>query len=44
LEILIARVGRFYGEGLRWAMALPIPRLFRWAELMPEITRREGKG
>ncbi len=41
IEIMAARVGRFYGEGLTWAMALPIPALLRWADLMPEITRRE---
>jgi hypothetical protein len=41
LEISAARVGRFYGDGLRWALALPLPALLRWASLMPRITERE---
>jgi hypothetical protein len=44
LEILIARVGRFYGEGLRWAMALRLPALLRWARLIPGVVERERGG
>jgi hypothetical protein len=41
---MVARVGRFYGDGLLWAMALPLPALFRWAELIPKIGERERGG
>jgi hypothetical protein len=37
-------VGRFYGEGVRWAMALPMPALLRWVDLMPRIMERERGG
>jgi hypothetical protein len=40
----VARVGRFYGDGLRWALALPLPALLRWANLMPKIVERERGG
>jgi hypothetical protein len=36
-----ACVGRFFGEGLVWALNLPIPALHRWWGLIPEIVRRE---
>jgi len=39
--MLVARVGRFYGDGLRWAMALPLPALLRWASLISGIMERE---
>jgi len=41
LEIHAAKVGRFYGDGLRWALALPLSALLRWASLMAEVMRRE---
>ena len=41
---MAARVGRFYGDGLLWAMALPLPVLFRWAELIPKVGERERGG
>ena len=41
LEIHAALVGRFYSEGLRWALALPLPELMRWVKLMPKIAERE---
>jgi hypothetical protein len=41
IEILAARVGRFYGESLSWALALPIQRLLHWAGLMAEVRARE---
>jgi len=44
LEIHAAKVGRFYGDGLRWALALPLSALLRWASLMPRITERERGG
>lgn len=39
-----AIVGRFYGEGLRWALALPLPELIRWQGLMAHVTRAERNG
>jgi len=36
-----ARVGRFFGDGLTWALSLPLPELHQWWELIPEIMRRE---
>ncbi len=44
LEIAAARVGRFYGDGLLWAMALTLPALLRWAELIPKVQERERGG
>jgi hypothetical protein len=41
LEILAARVGRFYREGVGWALTLPLPALLRWNSLIPAITARE---
>lgn len=37
--VLAARVGRFYGEGLRWALSLPLPELLYWYRLMDEVTK-----
>ena len=39
-----AIVGRFYGEGLLWALALPLPDLIRWQDLIPSISRAERNG
>jgi hypothetical protein len=36
-------VGRFYGDGLRWALSLKLPALLRWAELMGEVAARERR-
>ena len=44
IEILAGAVGRFYGDGLRWALTLPLPALLRWSEIMPQIMRREHGG
>jgi len=44
LEILAAQTGRFYGDGLRWALALPLPALFRWVRLMPRVAEHERGG
>jgi hypothetical protein len=41
LEIVAARVGRFYGDGLRWALSLPLPVLLRRANLIPRVEERE---
>jgi hypothetical protein len=38
---MVARVGRFYGDGLRWALALPLPALLRWYVLIPGVLERE---
>jgi len=40
--MLAARVARFYGHGVGWAMDLPLGRLVRWAELMAQVARREN--
>jgi len=37
MQTLCAVVGRFYGEGVRWALALPMPELFRWRDLMANV-------
>ena len=37
--VLSARVGRFYGEGLRWALSLPLPELLYWYRLMDDVTK-----
>jgi hypothetical protein len=34
-------VGRFYGDGYCWAMAMRLPELLRLARLIGEIERRE---
>ncbi len=39
--MLVARVGRFYGDGLRWALSLPLPALLRWHSLIPAVIARE---
>lgn len=41
LEISAARVGRFYGDGLCWALALPLPALLRRASLIVVVERSE---
>ena len=42
LRIAAARIGRFYGDGLCWALALPLPELLRWASLRAKIEDAEG--
>lgn len=42
LATAAAIVGRFYGEGLRWALNLPLPELIRWQTLMGHIARTEN--
>jgi hypothetical protein len=44
LATAAAIVGRFYGEGLRWALALPLPELIRWQKLTGHIARVERGG
>jgi len=44
LEILAARAGRFYGDGLRWALALPLPALLRWVRLISRASERKVRG
>lgn len=34
LRIGLAITGRFYGDGLAWAMSLPLHELRRWNRLM----------
>ena len=41
LEVLAARVGRFYGDGFRWAPGLPVPELVHYGVLMAEVLQRE---
>jgi hypothetical protein len=42
IEITAAKVGRFYGEGLVWALRLKLPELFRWARLIPKVKEHEN--
>jgi hypothetical protein len=37
LEVLAAVIGRFYGQGVVWALNLPLPELIRWRDLMPRV-------
>jgi len=39
-----AMVGRFYGEGLLWALALPLPELIAWRGLIAAVRRAENVG
>jgi hypothetical protein len=41
LAVAAAIVGRFYGDGLRWAMALPLPELWRWRNLIGHVRESE---
>ena len=34
--------GRFYGEGLVWALRLQLPVLFRWARPIPKVREHEN--
>lgn len=40
-RIILAMVGRFYGEGLCRAIRLPLPELLRWHGLIPAVMRAE---
>jgi len=42
--VTAARVGRFYGEGVRWALGLTLTELMRWLSLMPKVVERERGG
>lgn len=44
LATAAAIVGRFYGEGLRWALALPLPELIRWNKLIVHVREVEPPG
>lgn len=44
LETAAALVGRFYGDGLEWALALPLPALIRRQRLMSHVARIERGG
>jgi hypothetical protein len=39
VAVIAARVGRFYGDGLRWALSLPLPELLYWYRLIPEAAK-----
>jgi hypothetical protein len=41
LAIAAAAVGRFYRDGLQWALRLPLPELIAWRALMPAVRRAE---
>ena len=41
LRTAAAVVGRFYGDGLTWALSLPLPDLIHWRELIPSVERSE---
>jgi hypothetical protein len=42
LAAAAAVVGRFYGEGLLWALHLPLPELIAWRALIPAVRRAEN--
>ena len=37
LEVLCAALGRFYGEGVTWALHLRLSALMRWRDLVPKV-------
>jgi hypothetical protein len=37
IHVCAGLVARFYGEGVRWALSLPLPELFRWRDLIPRV-------
>jgi hypothetical protein len=41
LRIIAAKLGRFYGDGLSWALALPVDELIRWHHLIPTVMEKE---
>jgi hypothetical protein len=34
LSLIAGETGRFFGDGLTWAMAQPLPVLIHWHEVM----------
>ena len=42
LAATAAVVGRFYGDGLIWALALPLPELVRWNKLRATVQGLEA--
>lgn len=41
LSVAVAVVGRFYGDGLTWALGLPLPDLIRWHGLRETVRKAE---
>ena len=41
LRIGAAVTGRFYGSGIVWALALPLPELIRWNHLIRGVRDME---
>lgn len=41
LQIGAARVGRFYGDGLVWALSLPLHELMAWSRMMAAVATAE---
>jgi hypothetical protein len=37
-----ALVGRFYGDGLEWAMAMPLPKLLHLLKLRNHVRAQEA--
>jgi hypothetical protein len=37
LRVGLAMTARFYGDGIAWAMSLPLPELMRWNRLMRQV-------
>jgi len=42
IATMAALVGRFYGDGLVWAMSLSLSELARWADLRAHVMRVEN--
>lgn len=37
MHVCAGVVARFYGAGIEWALALPLPELFRWRGLIGAV-------
>jgi hypothetical protein len=44
LALAIGDVARFYGDGVVWAMGLPVDDLLRWQGVMHELRGRDHAG
>jgi hypothetical protein len=37
LSMIAGETGRFFGDGLTWALRLPLPELMHWRDVMHAI-------
>jgi hypothetical protein len=40
LSLIAGETGRFFGDGLTWALQLPLPELIHWREVMHAMQGR----